>query len=191
MSSMSHARCGGRAPVLGAPDVVDIDAVEQHAELRGIESDAGGALANGREAEAASLQALVVDDEPASVPEQDLDPVTAAPHEDEQVPCEWIHAPFVSDDREQAVVTASQVDRLCRGGDVYARRGHQHRARSSVTSPATYAGPNPPRTRRMASPTASSMTVSSSTAPAVANRTGSNRVALRATLPRSEPLRKP
>src|SRR5580692_803250 len=190
MSSMSHARRGGRAPVLGSPDVVDVDAVEQHAQLRGVQGDAAGALADARQTEAAALEALVVDDEAASVPEQDLDPVAAAAHEDEQMSRERVHAPLVADDRVETVVAAAQVHRLGRQVDVDTRRQRQHRLRSNVTSSATYAGPSPPRTRRSASPTASSMTVSSSVAPAGATRTGSNRVALRATLPRAEPSRK-
>ena len=176
--------------MLGAPNVLDIDAIEQHAELRGVEGDAARSLANARKTEATSLQALVVDDEAPSVPEENLDPIPPAPHEDEEMPGEWIHAPLVANDREESVVTAAQVHRLGRQVDVNARRERQHRARSNVTSSATYAAPNPPRTRRIASPTTSSMTVSSSTAPAGATRTGSNRVALHATLPCSEPPRK-
>jgi len=61
--------------------------------------------------------------------------------------------------------------------------------RSRVTNSATYAGPTLLRTRTTMPPTATSMRSSSPVAPGGPMRTGSNRVALRATLPRSEPLR--
>src|SRR5579859_6791273 len=106
MSSMSHARCDGRAPVLGTANVLDVDAVEQHAQLRGVQGDPAGALANARQSEAAALQALVVDDEAAAVPEEDLDPVAAAPDEDEEMALERVHAPLVAHERVEPVVAA-------------------------------------------------------------------------------------
>jgi transposase len=41
------ARCRRRGPVFGAANVLDVDAIEQHAQLRGIERDAGGTLSRG------------------------------------------------------------------------------------------------------------------------------------------------
>ena len=54
MSSMPGARRGGgRGPVLGATNVLDVDAIEQHAELGRVEGDPSGSLADARKAEAA------------------------------------------------------------------------------------------------------------------------------------------
>src|SRR5208282_2662563 len=133
--------------------------------------------------EPTALESLVIDHESASIPEQDLDPVATAAHEGIKVPGERIHAPLVTHDREEPVVTAAQIDRLSRQVDVDARRKRQHRSRSRVTSSATYAGSTPTCTRTTTPPTPTSMRPSSPLALAALTRTGSNRGALRATLP--------
>src|SRR5580704_208320 len=123
MSSMPAARpCGGWGPMLGATNVLDVDAIEEHAELSRVEGDPSGSLADARKAEAAPLEALVVDDEAASIPEEDLDPVAAASDEDEEMAGERVHTPLVAHDGKQAIVTAAQVHRLGRQVDMDARR---------------------------------------------------------------------
>jgi len=57
------ARCCRRGPVLGAANVLDVDAIEQHAQLRGIERDARGTLMDARETEPITLESFVINDE--------------------------------------------------------------------------------------------------------------------------------
>jgi len=58
--------------------VGEIDAIEQHRQLGRIELGAERAFVEGREPETALLQPLVVEDEAAVVPGQDLHSIAAA-----------------------------------------------------------------------------------------------------------------
>ena len=48
--------------MLGAANVLDVDAIEQHAQLRGVQRDASGAFANARKAKATALEPLITQD---------------------------------------------------------------------------------------------------------------------------------
>jgi hypothetical protein len=51
--------------VLGAANVLDVDAVKQHAQLRSIERDARGALPDARETEPIALESFLINDKAA------------------------------------------------------------------------------------------------------------------------------
>jgi len=90
---------------------------------------------------------MIVENESIPIPHQDLDSIDRPPDEDEEMAVEGIEPPRVSDERNEPVVSAPQVDRL--GGEIHphARGERQHRARSSATSSATYRGSVPASTR--------------------------------------------
>ena len=90
----------------------DVDAVQQHGELRGLQLGAEGALVEDGEAEAALLQAFVEDDEAAVVPGEDFHPVAAAGDEDEEVAGVDVFAPAAADEGGEAVDAVAQVDGL-------------------------------------------------------------------------------
>ena len=90
-------------PFLRAADVGEVDAVQQHGELGGVELGAEGVLVELREAKAALLKALVEDDEAAVVPGEDLHPVPPPRDEDEEVAGEDVLLPAGADERRQAV----------------------------------------------------------------------------------------
>jgi hypothetical protein len=94
-------------------------------------------IGRARPAKPALLEALVVDDEAAAVPEEDLHAIVRAAEEDEEVTGERVLLPLLAHDGEQAVVAHPHVDR--RGGhvDPNAARKAQHRAASAAASSAT------------------------------------------------------
>jgi hypothetical protein len=67
-----------RRPFLRASHVAQIDAIEQHRELGGIELRAERAVLHLRYAEAALFEALVREHKSATFPGQHLQPVTAS-----------------------------------------------------------------------------------------------------------------
>lgn len=81
----------------------EVDAVQQHGELSGVELSAQGALVELGQAEAALLEALVEDDEAAVVPGEDLHPVPPPGDEDEEVAREDVLLPAAADERRQPV----------------------------------------------------------------------------------------
>lgn len=60
-----------------------VDPVEQHRELRGVHLYGSTVGGHTRHAESPALQALVVEHQPAAIPEQDLAAVESPPEEDE------------------------------------------------------------------------------------------------------------
>lgn len=86
-----------------------IDTVEQHRELRRLELDLDLTGANLRQPEPTALEALVVEDEAASIPRQNLDAITATRGEDVEV-----HAVDVmttlAHDRTKAIDRLAQID---------------------------------------------------------------------------------
>jgi hypothetical protein len=70
--------------VLGAAHPPEVDPVEQHRELRGVDLDRHRGRVHVRQLELAALEPLVDEDEAALVPSEDLHAVAAARHEDEE-----------------------------------------------------------------------------------------------------------
>ena len=95
----------------------EIDAVEEHRELRGVELRAERVVLEYGESEAALLQPLVVKDEAAVVPGEDLHPVSATRDEGEQVPGEDVLPPVSAHDRGKPVDAVAQIHRLAREQD--------------------------------------------------------------------------
>ena len=76
----------------------EVDAVEQHAQLRRVELRAERVGLEVRQPEAALLEALVIEDEAAAVPAEDLHLVAALADEDEEVAGEDVFLPLAAHD---------------------------------------------------------------------------------------------
>jgi len=83
--------------------VGEVDAVEEHGELGGVELSAQGALVELGQAEAALLEPLIEDDEAAAVPGEHLHPVPPPGDEDEEVAGEDVLLPAAADQRHQPI----------------------------------------------------------------------------------------
>lgn len=81
----------------------DVDAVEHHRQLRGLELRAERALVKRRQTESALLEPLVEDDETAVVPGQHLHPVAPSRDEDEEVAGVDVFLPARAHQRGKAV----------------------------------------------------------------------------------------
>ena len=79
---------------------------------------------------------LVIKDEAVPIPHQNLHAIEPPTEKDEEMPRVRIESPLVAHDRDEAIVTASQVDRLGREMHEHARRQRQHRERIFATSSA-------------------------------------------------------
>jgi hypothetical protein len=101
--------------------VRDVDAVEQHRELRRVELGAERAVVKGRQPEAPLLEALVGQHEAAAVPGEDLHPVAAARHEDEEVAGVEILFPAALHDGGEPVDALAEIHWV---------RGEQHADRA-------------------------------------------------------------
>ena len=93
----------------------EVDAVEQHRELGGVELDAQRVVLKRREPKAALLEALVGEDEAATVPREDLHPVLAPGDEDEEVAAVDVLLPRAAHDGREPVDAVPHVHRL--GGE--------------------------------------------------------------------------
>lgn len=108
--------------MLGAPHPPNIDAVEQHRELGRVHLDRSTILGEARRSESPALQPLVIENEPASIPKQNLAAIATAPQEHEQVSGKEVHFPLTTHDAAQAIVAPAEIDWLNRQVDAYARR---------------------------------------------------------------------
>ena len=90
----------------------EVDAVEEHRQLGGVQLGAQGLLVEGGEPEAPLLQPFVDDDEAAVVPAEDFAPVPATGDEDEEVAGVDVLAPAGPDHGHQAVDAVAHVHRL-------------------------------------------------------------------------------
>jgi hypothetical protein len=117
--------------------VADVDSVEQHRESGAVDLDPDSAFRDLRESKSPLGKPLVIDDESVPVPEEDLDAIASPTEEDEEMTFIGIELPGVSDEADEAIVTAAEVDGL--GGEVDANtRGQRnHRARTPETTAAT------------------------------------------------------
>lgn len=117
----------------------DVDPVEEHGQLGGVDGDGGRVGGHARQAESPALEALVVQDEAAPIPEQDLAAVGAAAEEDEEMAAVEIELPLPLNDGGQPVVATAHVDLADREIDPNARRQRQHGrpSRSAAANRAT------------------------------------------------------
>lgn len=76
--------------MLGATHPPHIDAIEQHRELCRVHLDRPSIFGDPQRSEPPPLQPLVIENESASIPKQDLAAIGAAPQKHEQVPSEKI-----------------------------------------------------------------------------------------------------
>ena len=88
-----------------------VDPIEEHRQRGSVEPDLRRALSDTREAKTAALQSLVIDDEAATIPEEDLYPVHAPAEESEQVPRVRIVTELRPHRRAEPVVTTAEVNR--------------------------------------------------------------------------------
>jgi hypothetical protein len=150
-------------PLLRASDARDVDAVEEHRELAALESSAESVLTEVREAEAALLEALVIEDEASVVPGKHLGPVAASADEDEEVAGVEVLLPLVADDGGKPVDGIAHVHPLGSEQDADSAGDEKHVGpsyRSACTRSATYFG-SVPTVTRMVTPSSRS----TSTAP--------------------------
>lgn len=90
----------------------EVDAIEEHRQLRGVELRAEGLVVKRGELKAPLLEALVENDEAARVEAENLDAVTALRDEDEEVADEDVFLPLVAHDGAEAVDAVAHVDGL-------------------------------------------------------------------------------
>jgi hypothetical protein len=102
--------------------VRDVDAIEQHGQLRGIQLRSERVLSEGGQAEAALLQSLVGEHEASGVPPEDFDSVAPARDEDEEVAGVEILLPLGAHQRRQSVNAVTHVHRLTRQQDSHSPR---------------------------------------------------------------------
>ena len=108
--------------MLGAPYPPNVDPVEQHGELRRVHLDRSTIFGDARCSESPALQPLVIENESAPIPKQDLAAIATAPQEHEQVSGKEVHFPLTTHDAAQAIVAPAQIDWLNGQVDAYARR---------------------------------------------------------------------
>lgn len=114
-----------------------VDPVEKHRQRGSVELDLRRTLSDTREAKTATFQSLVIDDEAAAIPEEDLHPIRAPAEEHEQVPRVRIVTELRPHRRAEPVVTTAEVDRRDGEEDSARRRRPQHagcRARASAAT---------------------------------------------------------
>jgi hypothetical protein len=104
----------------------EIDAREQHDQVRGADLDLRAAVARGRKAKGPDLEPLVPDRISVFFPDQELDPVGGLVSKDEEVPRKGIAAEGVANDRCQAIERLSQIGRLRTEPDAHRGRQAQH-----------------------------------------------------------------
>ena len=73
-------------PVLGTANPTHVDAIEQHGQLRGVHLDRPTIMSEPRSAKSAALKPLVIENEAATIPKQDLATIASAPEKYEQMP---------------------------------------------------------------------------------------------------------
>ena len=113
-------------PLHRAPHSRDVDTVEQHRELSGLDAHLLGAVFDGRHAKASGLEPFVEDDEAAVVPGENLHAVAPARDEDEERAAVDIFLPRALNEAHQSVDALTQVDGLGGEQDAQRRRKQQH-----------------------------------------------------------------
>ncbi len=131
-------------PVLGAENPTHVDFIEQHRRLRGVHLHCTAIVGDPRGPKSATLKSLVIENESAAIPKQDITAVSLTSQKHEQVTGEQIHPPLPLNNGAQPVVVTAQIDRLHREVDPNAARQRQHLP-SALRTATTYAGSQPSR----------------------------------------------
>ncbi|MGC4095111.1 MAG: hypothetical protein QM756_45765 [Polyangiaceae bacterium] len=152
----------------GAADALHVDAIEQHRELSRVHLDSAAVAGDTGRLKSALLEALIIQHQAASVPEQDLAAVAPTPQENKQVTREQIHSPLAANDAAQPIVASAQIDRVQRQVNPHTGRQRQQ-ARNLETSAATKPGSQASVTRNR-TPGATSISTNGRSAPTT--RTG-------------------
>ena len=117
--------------MVGASNSPHINAVEQHRQLSGVHLDRAAVARQAWRSKFSALQSLVIQDEPPTIPKQNLTTVASPPQKNEQMPGEQVHSPLPPNDAAQAVMASTKVDRLDREIDPNTRRKCQQRSTQS------------------------------------------------------------
>lgn len=115
----------------------EVDAIEEHRERSAVERDARRAVRNVRHLEAASLKAHVIDNESASREEQDLHAIASPTKKHEERPRVRVRVPSRTNERDEPIVTATEIDGLGCEHDARADAQAQHPRTSSATTAAS------------------------------------------------------
>jgi len=97
--------------------VAVVDSIQQHGQLRGIELNSQRVLGNRRHSKPALLEALVIENEAAPIPGENLHPVAASTDESEEVSRVDVLLPLAAHDRAEPVDALSQINRVRREKD--------------------------------------------------------------------------
>jgi hypothetical protein len=111
-----------RQPLHGTAHSRDVDSIEQHRELSGVDAQLLGAVFDDGDTKASGLEPLVEDDEAAVVPGEDLHAVTPTRDEDEERPAIHVFLPRALHEAHQPVDTPTQIDGLRGEQDAQRRR---------------------------------------------------------------------
>ena len=98
--------------MLGASDPTHVDTIEQHGQLGGVHLDRTTAVSEPWSAKSATLEPFVIENEPATVPKQNLAAVSSTPQKHEQMSGEQVHAPLPADNAAQTVMATTKIDWL-------------------------------------------------------------------------------
>ena len=112
-------------------------AAQEHQKRRRVERHTGGIRRDARENESSDLEALVYENEAASIPVEDLDPVAAPADERKQMAIVRVEFVARANEGAEAVVAAAEIDGLGREVDPHRRRKRQHEGISARTIAAT------------------------------------------------------
>src|SRR5438132_1007019 len=115
-------------------DVLPVDTVEQHGQLRSTQADAALVGLGCGEAKRALFQTLVDNHIAVLIPVQQLDPVAAAVAKDEDVSGERLGLQVLPHELRQRVKAFAQIGRLNAQPNTHGRRKTQHGVCSSSTA---------------------------------------------------------
>jgi hypothetical protein len=108
--------------VVGASNSTHVDAIEQHGQLRGVHLDRAAVVSEAWSTKSTTLEPLVIENETAAVPKQDLAAVSSTPQKHEQMAGEQVHAPLPADNAAQTVMATTKIHGLDCEIDANARR---------------------------------------------------------------------
>ena len=111
--------------------MLEVDAIEQHSERGRVDLGLLCTHGDARKAEASLLEALVVEDEAAAVPGEDLDAVAATAAEDEEMAAVQVMSASAHEAPEP-VDAAAEIDRASGQEDLHGRGKRQHDAGRSA-----------------------------------------------------------
>lgn len=112
--------------MLGASNSSHVDAVEKHCELGGVHFDRSTITDDAWCLKSPLLQALVIEDQSAPIPKQDLATISSTSQEHKQMPGKQVHTPLAAHNAAQAIVSSTKIYWLDGEVDPHTRRKRQH-----------------------------------------------------------------